>query len=120
RVDGGNEGAGSRRGGRRIGDSHAGRCAQVADHPPDAPQSAHRTTSCAWTTWTNSSSRAIEIKPMSITQAAETRSTFRRATCDSNEPTARIIKGPVPAPKRAIVSSPCGTLAELLAGARKP
>jgi hypothetical protein len=41
--------------------------AGLTDQPPDAPHSAHRTSSGARKSWTNSKPRAIEIVPVSIT-----------------------------------------------------
>ncbi len=66
--------------------------------------------------------RPSEIRPVTSTQTAETRSICRRDECDSREPPTpvRIMIGAVPAPKASIVSSPWMTLAELLARVRKP
>ena len=52
--------------------------------------------------------RPSEIRPVTSTQTAETRSICRRDECDSNEPPTpvRIMIGAVPAPKASIVSSP--------------
>ena len=65
--------------------------------------------------------RPSEIRPVTSTQTAETRSICRRDECDSNEPPTpvRIMIGAAP-PKASIVSSPWTTLAELLARVGKP
>ena len=78
------------------------------------------TISGAVESWTNKIPRAIDINPVRLTQTAEIFKRFRRDVCESSAPPApaRIMSGPVPAPKRLIVSNPSRMFAELVARAR--
>jgi hypothetical protein len=91
-------------------------------HPPDAPHTKHRAISGAAENWTNKIPRAIDINPVMLTHPAEIFKRFRRDVCERSElpAPARIMSGPVPAPKRLIVSNPSRMFAELVARARYP
>jgi len=70
--------------------------------------------------WRKRTPRTIDINPVRLTQTAEIFKRFRRVVCERRElpAPARIMSGPVPAPKRLIVSSPSPMFAELVARAR--